>query len=90
MMHSAFYDSWFCGPGGMFAGMPFGGLFNLLFWGLALYLGYRLIRSLTGGNRPASSGPSGSADPLAILERRYAAGDIDQEEFLQRKKDLGL
>ena len=27
---------------------------------------------------------------LAILEERYARGEIDRDEFLQRKQDLGL
>lgn len=32
---------------------------------------------------------SGTADEHAkVLERRYAAGDIDREEFLQRREDL--
>lgn len=34
-----------------------------------------------------SNGGSGS-DEQRLLERRYAAGDIDREEFLQRRDDL--
>lgn len=34
-----------------------------------------------------SSSGSGS-DDRRILERRYASGDIDREEFLQRRDDL--
>jgi uncharacterized membrane protein len=26
--------------------------------------------------------------PLQILERRYAAGELDRDEFLRRKDDL--
>ena len=42
---------------------------------------------------PTGSGetPAGeTASLLAILQERYARGDIDREEFLQRKQDLGL
>jgi putative membrane protein len=89
MMHSDFYSEWFCGPSNFFPGLH-GGLFHLLLWGLGLYLFYRLIRTVATGNRPSPSDPTGQIDPLAILERRYAKGEIDQEEFRQRKEDLGL
>ncbi len=88
-MHASLHDSWFCGPG-LFSGFH-GGLLHLLFWGAVLYLAYLLLRKLTSpGNRPAAADPTGQTDPLAILERRYAAGEIDQQEFLKRKNDLDL
>lgn len=56
-----------------------------------------LVRGLSGrGDYRRSSppvmtpGPAGTeqATPLQILEQRYARGEIDREEFLQRKADL--
>ena len=47
---------------------------------LAVVASIWLIKHLTG------SGPGDEHG--RVLERRYAAGDIDREEFLQRREDL--
>jgi putative membrane protein len=51
-----------------------------------------LAQNQAGGTQP---GPSQQAEPSArvetpqdILKRRYAAGEIDREEYLQRLGDL--
>lgn len=66
-------------------------LLGVAFWvGLIalIFLGIRwLIRQERGGPPPAS-GRSPDADPLEILRRRYAAGEIDDEEYQRRRKTL--
>jgi putative membrane protein len=52
-----------------------------LFWILLIVGIVLLVKMLLG-----SSGASG---PLDILKERYARGEIDKDEFDQKKHDLG-
>jgi putative membrane protein len=68
---------------------------GLTFWiGLIalIILGIRwLLRQERGNARGAGTDPRGASaeDPLEILRRRYAAGEIDDEEYARRRKTLG-
>lgn len=85
-MHFQSIGNWFCGPEGLF-GLHFGGFFHIIFWIVCLMLLFTLFRAFfTNKNDTAKVGHSTSA--LSILEERYATGEIDQEEFLEKKKDL--
>ncbi len=65
--------------------MMFGGGM-LLAWLIPIVGGYFLIRYLVDQNKAQSR--TDQADPLTILQRRYATGEITQQEFNERKKDI--
>ncbi len=63
----------------------FGGGFMWIFWlgvVIAVIWGVKIVMS----NTSESSGQPKTA--LDILNERYAKGEIDQEEYIQRRNDL--
>ncbi len=80
------------GPGMMGWGYGmgwFGMIFMALFW-VALIVGIIfLIRWLFVSTGAKGHGATSEDSPLEILKRRYARGDINKEEFEQKKRDLG-
>lgn len=73
---------WYMHPGwGHMMGWGlFGGLGMLLFWVAIIVLLVLLLR----GRPPAQTRP----DPLDILKERFARGEIDKEEYEERRKIL--
>ena len=61
-----------------------GAIHMLLFWGLVI-LG---IVALAKWMFDRSGEPPRGKSALDILKERYARGEIDREEFEQRKRDL--
>ncbi|TAK95372.1 SHOCT domain-containing protein [Patescibacteria group bacterium] len=84
--------------GGGYGGFGFGWIFMLLFWGVIIWGVIMLVRHLSGsgmgGGCCGHGGHEGHGDThksdsaLEILKTRYAKGEINQEEFEQKKKDL--
>ena len=73
--------------GGWGMGWGFGWVFMLLFWALIIFGIVAVVRWLIG----SSTGGTGSTrekTPLDLLKERYARGEIDQEEFERKKRDL--
>jgi len=75
-------DSWLCGPGAYYHG-PWGMIVNLAFWLLIIFLAVWLFQMffLRKGPRPDPS-------PMEVLKHRYAAGELEREEFERMKKEL--
>lgn len=67
------------GGGSMVSG---GWLMMLLFWGILATLIVLVIRAVQdAGNRPSQS-------PMEILKRRYASGEIDDQEYENIRQQL--
>jgi len=79
------------GSGGFGTGM-WGGSgfmwFMPLFWLLILGLLIWFVVSLLKGNRNDGARGTENKSPLDILNERYARGEIDKEEFEERRKIL--
>jgi putative membrane protein len=75
----------FCGWGPSFGHGPwfFGWLFPLLFWGIIAYLALSIIKRLLSGNRLNKMDSAGE-----ILRNRFAAGEINEEEYNAQKAVL--
>lgn len=65
-------------------GMGLGGLGMILVWIVPLVLLVFLFRRYSG-----NKGDHRSKTALETLEARYARGEIEQEEYLKRRADLG-
>ncbi|KAB2942381.1 MAG: SHOCT domain-containing protein [Hyphomicrobium sp.] len=77
------------GPGGpgyewMWWWGPWHMLMPLVFFGLIVFGIVALVRYLWPGPAPAERRRA-----LDVLDERYARGEIDREEYLKRRDDLG-
>ena len=68
--------------------MMFGSLMMVLFWGGIIVAIVLLVRWLGGGAKGTTAPPSPTKTPLDILKERFARGEIDKEEFEERKRIL--
>jgi putative membrane protein len=70
----------------MYDGHWLGGGFMWLFWILLIIVIVWIVKAAVGNS---SNSPGIQISALDILKERYAKGEIDQEEFEQKRKDLG-
>lgn len=85
MWNSANWGNGFCNglPFFSFGHGFFGGIFPLLFWGLIIFGVIWLIRQIFSGNKSLKRD-----NALEILKKRYASGEINQQEFSEMKSAL--
>lgn len=76
---------WMWGWGGMMAG---GGLVMVLFWGGIVLLIVLLVRGV-GGLGPNASPGQPQRTAIDMLKERYARGEIEKDEFEERRRTLG-
>ncbi|RZU99042.1 SHOCT domain-containing protein [Spiribacter vilamensis] len=81
--------SW--GSHGMMGGMPWfmGPIMMLLFLGIVVGVVFLAVRLFGGAGCNMGGSPRrGGSSARAILEERFARGEIDEEEFRKRKQAL--
>jgi putative membrane protein len=75
-----------------FFGMPYGlgWVFMAVFWVFVIAGVIALVRWLANSRRDSGQGTSspGHKNPTDILRERYARGEFDRDEFMQRLEDL--
>lgn len=64
----------------------FGGGMMFFWWFLFIALVVIVAWALINSNKP--KGKTASESPMDILKRRYAKGDIDKEEFEEKKEEI--
>lgn len=60
----------------------------VLFWLVPILLVLVAVKYLTGSRRSDAPNEGANSGALAILEQRYARGEVDREEYLQKRDDL--
>lgn len=72
---------------GMGGGFGFGGGFMILWWIVIIAVVFMLVKWLVSSY--GTSGKSGRENTaMEILKERYARGEIDEQEFQKRKREL--
>lgn len=71
-------------------GFPWiGGIVMMLFWVVILGVCIWGVVIFARNAGRSNSGTPGSETPLDVVKRRYAAGEIDKEQFEEMKRNLG-
>lgn len=77
---------WYGGAGWGWGGWLGMGMVMVVFWGLLIAGAVALVRVLGRDRVPGRSTSTSSAQQ--ILDERFARGEIDEQEYLQRRNQL--
>lgn len=67
--------------------MWFGGGFMWLFWILLIVVIVLAVKFMSGDNAGSMSSMT-EESPMSILKKRYARGEIDEDEYNRRAREL--
>lgn len=65
--------------------MVFGWVWMIIFWGLIIWAVFAILGRLGSGDRATKR----DSNAMAILEERFARGEISREEFEEKRSVLG-
>ncbi len=82
-------DYWHYGGDWGWGHMIFGGLMMILFWGGIILVIVLAVRWLGGRSSQRAEPQLPGKRALDILQERFARGEIDKEEFEERRRTLG-
>lgn len=69
-------------------GWFFGPIMMFVFFAIAIAVAVLLVRWLTGGGQNKVPPSSADKSPMDILKERFARGEIDKEEYEERRQVL--
>lgn len=72
---------------GVIGGFGFGWIFMLIFWGIIIWAIVALVQYATGSDSHWSKKEK-EDEAVRILKERYARGEINKEEYEERKSLL--
>src|SRR5512133_3645084 len=78
-------DTWMHGGWGWMSLMM---VMMVLFWGAVIFGVVWLIRGATQGGSHAGERPPRNESPIEILERRFAEGEMSEEDYRARREVL--
>ncbi len=68
--------------------MWFGGGFIWIFWILLIVALVWGVKAATNGGNSSSGNAKADESPLEILKKRYAKGEIEEDEYIRKRNEL--